>query len=33
MSLPTTTQASVGKIHDFYEKLETHSQALGTMGN
>ena len=32
MSLPTITQTSVGKIHDFYEKLVTLSQAFDTMG-
>ena len=32
MSLPTITQPSVGKIHDFYEKLVTLSQAFDTMG-
>ena len=32
MSLPTITQSSDGKIHDFYEKLVIHSQALATMG-
>ena len=32
MSLPTIIQTSVEKIQDFYEKLETHCQALGTMG-
>ena len=32
MSLPNITQSSVGKIHDFYEKLVTHSQALDIMG-
>ena len=32
VSLPTITQTSVGKIHDFYEKLVTRSQALDTMG-
>ena len=32
MSLPGITQSSVGKIHDFYEKLVTHSQALDIMG-
>lgn len=31
MSLPTVTQNSAGKIHDFYEKLVTYCQALGTM--
>ena len=31
MSLPTITQTSVGKVHDFYEKLVTHSQDLDTM--
>ena len=32
MSLPIITQNNVIKIHDFYEKLVTHSQALDTMG-
>ena len=32
LSLPTITDTGVGKIHDFYEKLVTHSQALDTMG-
>ena len=32
MSLPIITQTSVGKTHDFYEKLITHSPALDTMG-
>ena len=31
MSLPTITQSCVEKIHDFYEKLVTHSQALDTI--
>ena len=31
MSLPTITQTSVGKVHDFYEKLVTHSQDLDTI--
>ena len=31
MSLLTITQTSVGKVHDFYEKLVTHSQDLDTM--
>ena len=31
-SLPTITETGVGQIHDFYEKLVTHSQALDTMG-
>ena len=30
MSLTTITQISLGKIHDFYEKLVTHSQSLDT---
>ena len=33
MSLPIITQGNVTKIHDFYEKLVTHLQALDTMGN
>ena len=32
MSLPIITQNNVIKIHDFYEKHVTHSQALDTMG-
>ena len=32
MSLPIITQKNVIKIHDFYEKLVTHSQALDTIG-
>ena len=32
MSLPIITQNNVIKIHDFYEKLVTYSQALDTMG-
>ena len=31
MSLPTVTQNSAGKIHDFDKKLVTYCQALGTM--
>lgn len=31
MSLSTITLSSVGKIHDYYEKLVTHSQSLDTM--
>ena len=30
--LPIITQNNVIKIHDFYEKLVNHSQALDTMG-
>ena len=30
--LPTIAQTSVGKVHDLYEKLITHFQALDTMG-
>ena len=32
MSLPIITRNNVFKIHDFYEKLVTHLQALDTMG-
>ena len=32
MLLPNITQTSFVKIHDFYEKLLTHSQVLDTMG-
>ena len=32
MSLPMITQNNVIKIHDFYEKVTTHSQALDAMG-
>ena len=32
ISLPIITQNNVIKIHDLYEKLVTHSQALNTMG-
>ena len=32
MFLPIITQNNVIKIHDFFEKLVTHSQVLDTMG-
>ena len=32
MSLPIIIQNNIIKIHDFYEKLVTHSQTLDTMG-